>query len=281
MADIATELATIHDDPKGRNVKLAIYSALDKINRDIESIDPSSGEWPVGHMSVDFLNGYIAPYRLGFMGENPNPEYIEVAGTRLMPLRDCWCVVEQTIRSDTEDSSLETGSISDTGSHAWTNVANYRLDGSSGGYVYRHLWITRLLAGEIITLSGDRTYDGWDSFLIQNGAQQGDFDEIDADVIASLPYVGPSSSDYTTRVYYVSQAMGHLGGADFGIVKPETDIQGLFRVPEYGSTKQHILFVQTDNMNQVPTFVEDDTSSSGTKIPFYENCCAIITFALR
>ena len=67
MANITTALATIHDDPLGRNVKQAIYDALNKVNTDVEQFEPEGGV-PVGHMSVGFLNGYIAPYRLGFMG---------------------------------------------------------------------------------------------------------------------------------------------------------------------------------------------------------------------
>ena len=283
MANITQELSTIHDDPYGKNVKLAIYSALYKVNEDLEHLDPGEGGVPIGHIIPQLFGAYTLPIQLGNIGENPNPEYIEKTGTVLIVLRDCWCVTEQKIHSATEDSSLETGTISDTGGHAWTNVANYRLDSSSSGsgYSYAHLWITRLLAGEVITLSGDRTYDTWDTFLIQNGAQQGDFDEIDADVIASLPYVGPTSSGYTTRVYYVSQAIPHLGSQDSGIVKLETDISGIKRVPDYGDTFKNIMFVQTDNFDQVPTFIEDVPPPGGTKIPFYENCCAIVTFALR
>lgn len=43
MAEIAQELDTIQNDIYGRNVKQAIHDALDKINKDVESLDPGGG----------------------------------------------------------------------------------------------------------------------------------------------------------------------------------------------------------------------------------------------
>lgn len=279
MANITTELATIHDDPLGRNVKQAIYDALNKVNTDVEQFEPEGGV-PVGHMSVGFLNGYIAPYRLGFMGENPSPEYVWIKSTdtRIMPVRDGWCVIEERIEVSTEDSSYETGTISDSGSHTWTNLANYKLLGDTQGnsFSYCHLWITRLSAGESITLSGDRQYS-FMGFLIQNGAQQGYVSAVDSDILETPMYPAPRivSEDYTTTVHFVSDSIPHMGNDNCSVtVSP--DYANADRYPSYGSGGKLFMFVRNDSSDGTVFFVEN----SGTLIPFFSGGTAITTFAL-
>lgn len=283
MADISSELATIHDDPLGRHVKQAIYDALMKVNYDVEHYEPKGAEWPIDHMIVGLFNGYLLPTSVGKMGENPNTEFASIVGTSLMVVRDCWCITEQRIASDVEDPSLESGSISDSGSHAWTSVANYRLYSidthGNYSYLYCHLFITRLLAGEAVTLSGDRSYDRWESMIIQNGAQQGDFDYIDTELVEELPYDAPLSTDYDTRVYVVSQYFARLGAMDTCTVCPSEDSPSLTKFPEPDplTAPRLFLFIQTEDLEDAPTFIKNPPDW----MTFYPGGTAITTFALR
>lgn len=280
MANITQELSTIHDDPLGKNVKLAIYSALYKVNEDLEHLEPGNESYPIDHMSVTFFNGYNLPFLLGNMGDNPNPEYVWIKSTdtHIMPVRDGWCVIEERFSSDTESSSYETGTISDSGGHTWTNLANYKLLANSEGtsFVYCHLWITYLNAGESISLSGDREY-AYMGFLIQNGEEGSEPWTVESAVLDDVPYVAPRivSSNYTTVVYFTSDSIGHMG-TDMCSIRIKEGTGEATRYPEYGSGGKLFMFVKDSDEEDTVVFEENP----GNLIPFFSGGTAITTFAV-
>lgn len=286
MADISSELATIHDDPLGRNVKQAIYDALMKVNYDVEHYEPKGAEWPIDHMIVGLLNGYLLPTEVGKMGENPNTEYVWLKtadfNNGITPVRDSWCIIEEHFSTNTEDPAYETGTISDSGSHTWTKLADYKLLGDAAGttFCYKHLWITRLSVGDSITLSGDRDYV-FRGFLIQNGAQEETISTFGADVLEDLPYPAPrviDPEDHTTTVYVVSDAIPRFGN-DNCPVQVMDGMGEAERYPEYGIGGYIFLFVRTDSEEEGPTVIFEE--SDGPSIPFFSGGTAITTIALR
>jgi hypothetical protein len=56
MAEITQELQTIATDVYGRNVKRAIHDALDKINQDLESIEPGGDASVYAGIAVDVMH---------------------------------------------------------------------------------------------------------------------------------------------------------------------------------------------------------------------------------
>lgn len=286
MADISSELATIHDDPYGSNVKQAIYDALMKVNYDVEHYEPKGAEWPIDHMIVGLFNGYLLPTSVGKMGENPNTECVWLKTTDInrgiTPVRDSWCIIEQQFLTDTEDPAYDTGTISDSGSHTWTKLADYKLLGDPEGvnFCYKHLWITRLSAGESITLSGDRNYE-FRGFLIQNGAQEETVSTFGADILEYLPYPAPRAvdpEDRTTTVYVVSDAIPRFGN-DNCPVQVMDGMGEAERHPEYGTGGYLFLFVRTDSEEEGLTVIFEE--SDGPSIPFFSGGTAITTFTLR
>lgn len=288
MADISSELGTIHDDPLGKNVKLAIYSALYKVNEDVEHWTPATMTWPIGHMSTCMFNGYCLPFVVGKMGENPNTECIWLVPSEfsggITPARDSWCIAQATIQVSTEDPSYETGTISDSGSHTWTNIANYKLlaDEEGNEFVYVHIWITRVYVGESITVSGDRNYNLW-GFLIQDGVQAGTVSVIGTDVPEQLPYISPRFVDpdtYTITAHLVTVASFHNGDGDDCPVSVASGYGTADRYPEYGDGWYSFLFLRTDADPESESLVFEANPDT-QEDPFFPGNIAITTFALR
>ena len=289
MADISSELATIHDDPLGRHVKQAIYDALMKVNYDVEHYEPKGAEWPIDHMIVGLFNGYLLPTEVGKMGENPNTECVWLIPRDLQegiapPARDSWCVVQEMYDTDTEDPEYETGTITDSGSHEWTKLADYKLLKNPEGteFSYVHIWITRLLTGESIRVSGDRNYS-YQGFLIQDGIQVGEVSVIESELLESLPYpaprvVGPIS--YTITAHLVSVSKYHIGDLDTCPIRVMPGMGEAERWPEIPDGFCCFLFLRTDSDPESQTVVFEENPAT-QEDPFFAGGTAITTFALR